>query len=122
MEASGMGRYLQLLWEKVGGFIGLLITLFKIAVVVAIIQGFLTGDWMNLVKCGILVVLAVLISRGISNHAAFLAASFPFGKEIVNLLHLDPGLVDKGNRIREKSKGGFVDLFDINPAGDDHEE
>lgn len=93
--------------DLIGKIIGVLIKLLKVAIVISIIQGFITGDWSNLILSCVLVAFIVLTSRYASNMIAYFSTFVPFVGELFNV---DSGLRAKGEKFKEN---GF-NVFDRN--------
>lgn len=95
-----MGKLLQML----GSVVGLLIKVLKVLIVISLLQGIFTGNWRNLIACGILVLFLLLTSRYASNMIAWLSTFIPFSSE---LFGVDPSLREKGEQIRENGNDMF---------------
>jgi len=93
-----MGNFINLIKQILGKGIGIVITLFKVMVVIALVQGIVTGNWRNAIICGVLIVFIVLVSRYATNMIAFFSTFIPFAGE---LFQVDPELREKGEQFRE---------------------
>lgn len=99
-----IGWILDFVGKVFGSITGLIIALLKVAIVISIIQGIFTGDWRNLLLCGILVVFIILTGRYAGNMIAFFSTVIPFSDE---LFDIDPSLKEKGEKFREDGYNVF---------------